>query len=706
MTSGDEGRAASPSHADVRTQTGKTQRSCDFCRKRKSDGPTKPETSCAHCLEFGLSCTYLQPIKKRGPKTTKKITMEEMKKENEMLRAQLKSLSVCAICSQKLHDKAPEPKTVAISTSSELDEAEDNEASDLAHRFSQFGLGSTRSRYFGSASNFALANSAIMMKEKYMGRPTTFPFRRRMFWDTLPWEEETLYRRPQYVYPPSDLMASLVTIYFDTVHPTHPIIHRPSFERALAEGLHLTDPDFGGTLLAVLSLASRYTNDCRVFVNMDSTASLSAGWKFAIQVQLMPRIFEPTLYEIQTYALLSLFLFGSSVPQASWIYIGLGIRCLQQRGEHRKKPDASKSNLEAELWKRSFCMNLVVPLSSSLLLTGDRYDVEFPVEIDDEYLDKGWDQPTGKPSQLSYFVCHVRLCRILSDAMRRLYGPKREKVLLGWNGPEWEQRIVTEFDSTMNDFLDLIPAHLRWDPEHPPEDCAFFDQSASLYITYNYVLTAIHRPFIQKRSTLTATSLSVCAAAARSIIQTADIWFRRFQRLPLSGFTNPLFVSGVILILYTLGNRRAGLPMAKNKDLVRVATAMKILKFAESKMQPAGRLWELLQELGSLEKPLPLELSSTNESIVANPPLTFTPQPVKPNSPHAVRPGMSVEDLLVDADPSNSMHTFMDEELMSMWMAAPCNAMNLEPWNTYLENALMDSTQFMDSNWAQSLEEH
>ena len=43
--------------------------------------------------------------------------------------------------------------------------------------------------------------------------------------------------------------------------------------------------------------------------------------------------------------------------------------------------------------------------------------------------------------------------------MRRIYGSKRRKILMGWDGPDWEQRTVAEFDSTMNNFLDSIPPH-------------------------------------------------------------------------------------------------------------------------------------------------------------------------------------------------------------------------------------------------------
>jgi hypothetical protein len=40
------------------------------------------------------------------------------------------------------------------------------------------------------------------------------------------------------------------------------------------------------------------------------------------------------------------------------------------------------------------------------------YDVEPPLEVDDEYWDDGFTQPPGKPSQLSFFICHLQLVEV------------------------------------------------------------------------------------------------------------------------------------------------------------------------------------------------------------------------------------------------------------------------------------------------------
>ncbi|KAF8176418.1 fungal-specific transcription factor domain-containing protein [Mycena galopus ATCC 62051] len=724
MTSG--GSKAVPEPFSKNSKQRRQQRSCDFCRNRKirCDGPNKPNDCCSNCVAFGVACTYEQPYQKRGPKDGKKLTIEQLQRENASLKAQLRALSVCSLCAQPLQIQPPKdasPGTVSVfhnspesgatmsADSKEPPEEQEWTGDDIVARFSLLSVSSMDTKYFGNASSYALASNAITMKEEYTGRLSTH-WRRPLFWEVLPWEKEAhdldLQARPSYVYPADDLITSLLELYFSNVHPTIPILHRPSFERSVMEGLHLTNREFGGLLLSVLAIASWYSNDPRVFVNGD--ASLSSGWKFANQVRIRRQWFEPTIHEVQMYGLLTLFAVGTSVPQVSWLYLGLGIRCLLQRGVHRRN---YKSGSEGELWKRAFwtfislermiCLFNGRPMS----LHAEDYDVQLPLAVDDEYWDRGFVQPLGKPSQLSYFVCHSRLCEILGDAFRQVYASKKAKLRMGWDGPEWEQRAVANFDSSMNDYLDSVPHHLRWDPENPPEG-VFFDQAVALHITYNYILIVIHRRNIQKMTAQGSPSLSICASAARTILHTADIWLKKRQRVPLPSVLTPVFVSGVILVLYTLGTKRAGLPIDKNKDLVQVATAMDILKFSESRSQPVGRLWELLGEILSFDS-LPSNYPRNNavpdsvepDQIVTlnsgDPNSTDIPGPPLPaefpqleqsfdfwnglysDPTGGPTPKTSLDELFAGGNTFN-LDGILDDELLSMWMTTPADMANMD----------------------------
>ncbi|KAF7330158.1 Fungal-trans domain-containing protein [Mycena sanguinolenta] len=708
----------------------RNRRSCDICRQRKirCNGQNMPDGgSCSNCLAFGSPCTYTGPSRKRGRKQELVDELEKenawLKTENISLKAQLRSLSVCSLCAQPLRGPVESVSSEFPHNPTESTSAESKDPfEDMTSHLSQLTLSECSADYFGPASSFSLVDRTLALKETQDRRPFRFSGR-TLFWDTLPWEKEASAVRPQYVYPPNDLMDSLLRLYFTNVHPTLPILHRPSFERSVAQGLHLTNERFGGMLLSLLAVASLYSNDPRVLI--DGHASLSAGWKFANQIWIVRKVFSPTIYDVQMYCLMTLYTCGASVPQNSWLYLGIGIRCLYHRGAHRRKPKGHKWNPQDELWQRAFWSFVVLErmvcsfIGRQISLPVEGYDVGLPLEVDDEYWDQGFTQPPDKPSQLSYFACDVRLSEIWSDAVRRLYASPKTKKVMGWDREDCEQRTVARFDSAMNDFRDSIPPHLRWDSDSPPQG-VFFDQSAILHVTYNSILIAIHRPYIFKETPLAATSLSICANAARTIIRTSDIWLRKLQRIPPHDLINCVFVSGLILAFNLLATKRSCLSISGTKDIVLVATAVEILKVAESRIQPAGRLLDLLREVWSFDGPLPPKYPSDNQidGSAYKGGITEPPSLESQNVPGAhlssgfypdfrqsaqdssdqssgSSPGMSIEQLLAATSTADAARSIFEDEVMSMLLACPTH---INDWEQYTEN------RDLDTNWWSNFE--
>jgi hypothetical protein len=143
-------------------------------------------------------------------------------------------------------------------------------------------------------------------------------------------------------------------------HTDLPLLHRPTFEQAIFEGLHLRDPSFGGVVLMACALGARHVEDARAWV--PGQTRRSAGWKWFAQVDISRRdLFRPPrLYDIQTYILASWY--GSVIfrTQLVWVLIGIAIRMLQQVSAHTKKIYKSTPNAHDELWKRCFwCVYLV-----------------------------------------------------------------------------------------------------------------------------------------------------------------------------------------------------------------------------------------------------------------------------------------------------------------------------------------------------------
>jgi hypothetical protein len=85
-----------------------------------------------------------------------------------------------------------------------------------------------------------------------------------------------------YVFPEEDLLHSLIELYFTHLNIFYPLLHRPTFDKSVEEGLHLSDDIFAESVLLVCAVGSRYSDDPRVLL---SDRTHSRGWKWFSQMQ-------------------------------------------------------------------------------------------------------------------------------------------------------------------------------------------------------------------------------------------------------------------------------------------------------------------------------------------------------------------------------------------------------------------------------------
>ena len=367
-------------------------------------------------------------------------------------------------------------------------------------------------RYFGESSGIRFVRTAIELKQQYHGggeisKASFLSTRRIEYWEPQPvstflpisqicykyiiqWEnisppEEVIV----YTFPEPDLMTSLIDLYFTVRNVFLPLLHRPTFEREIAEGKHLWHVGFGGTVLLVCALASRISNDPRVILPETGTAR-SSGWKYFEQVHTIRSYYlaSPSLYDLQNYCVSGLlflmrisefwvsvqlgamFLQGGSKPQMCWSMCGIGIRLAQDLGANRRKmyPVTKRPTVDDELWKRTLWWVIRIQLlhikefitfsrvligldrsissalgrscaiqdegwGSFICLLGDTcsstfssFDIDFPLEVDDEYWENPLDperafvQPPNKPSTSSFFVSYSKLSQILGFILRTI----------------------------------------------------------------------------------------------------------------------------------------------------------------------------------------------------------------------------------------------------------------------------------------------
>ena len=120
-------------------------------------------------------------------------------------------------------------------------------------------------------------------------------------------DEELNLDASKFTFPDGDLLVSLIDLYFKEVNIFFPLLHRPTFERQIAERLHLQDAMFGNVVLLVCALGSKHSDDPRVLTE-DSNTTRSSGHKWYSQVDTCRKSYtkKPSLYELQMIAVRSL----------------------------------------------------------------------------------------------------------------------------------------------------------------------------------------------------------------------------------------------------------------------------------------------------------------------------------------------------------------------------------------------------------------
>ncbi|KAK1231046.1 Gypsy retrotransposon integrase-like protein 1 [Marasmius sp. AFHP31] len=555
--------------------------------------------------------------------------------------------------SNQSNHSSPEAHVHLSPSSQSLEEAEDDSDEDLSHieissRLESLSL-AISGLFFGSSSSFALTRDAHGAKQEATGQDDFDTLRhkkRDYFWRTPPWEQDlTSTEKLSFSFPENSLLVSLISLYFHHVNIHLPVLHEPTFRKNVVEGLHHRNSHFGAVVLAVCAIGARYSDDPQVFFVPGHPSS--AGWKWFEQIHPIRRsMFEmPCLYELQWHCLMANYVYGTSNASTAWGLVGAGssayrIGLLHHSNwpttTHEQGSDVQlrwvpigacqvDTNLPWRMNKGSGRSGSIKPsqvsLHGLLILTVNRvliitdrlisnffgrpsamrdedFDLELPVECDDEYWEhedpeKAFQQPPGKPSTLSSFIATIKLCEILAMVLRTMYPLKKSQLVAGILADSWEQKMVAELDSTLNEWKGKLPEHLHWDPEMG--DPLFFCQSAAIHVFYYGVQIQAHRRLVQKSSQPSSfPSLAICSNAARSCIRIIDAISRRGSLTVPQGFG---YTSGILLLTNIWGSKRAGLKLDVRQASREMEKLIRILHSSEGRFMIAGRFVDMLSEL-------------------------------------------------------------------------------------------------------------
>ncbi|KAJ8076398.1 Gypsy retrotransposon integrase-like protein 1 [Marasmius tenuissimus] len=577
---------------------------CDMCKKRKirCDSGEKANGQCTNCTNSGIECTHVELTKNLG---SAKGYVESLESRLEKMELLLKQLLPGVDINSELEADPAE------AASKEEETLPRNDLDQMAFKLEKLSLETPYSRYYGKSSDLYLVETALKHKENHTGQevPVITSKHKTPVWEPE-WThafEETL---PEYNFPEDDLMHNLVDLYFDKYNVFLPLLHRPTFERSVKQGEHLHDHSFGAVLLLVCALGARFSYDPRVFED----GPQSAGWQYIRQVPIsrVPRG-KTGLYDIQAYALAVPWLKSCTYSYASWTLLGLGIRLAQDVGVHNPRIQRSP-NAEDELWKRAFFILLYYErtmgsfMGRSPILHDDETNLEPSIIVDDEFWEctdpkMNFKQPAGKPSSIAFFVHLMKLTDILSYAQRTVYSLRKPNPITGKPTIQNEQQLIADLDSAMNNWLDSVPDFLKWDPKRSKD--LFFQQSATLWISFYALQTFIHKPFIptpQRPSSLSFPSLTICTTASRALSHIARVLQANNMVIPMSHAVTCFFIAGVVLLLNTWTGKRSGVTGNLDRDRSDVQAIMDLMRFYETSWSHAGLLCDLLEELAKVSR--------------------------------------------------------------------------------------------------------
>ncbi|KAH8831597.1 hypothetical protein DL96DRAFT_1588376, partial [Flagelloscypha sp. PMI_526] len=510
--------------------------------------------------------------------------------------------------------------------------------------------------------------------------------KREEFWASPPWYDLNPANLPSLIFPPPGKSEYVPPIGFEFLrHPQTfsgtlfpsisktstcilPLLHQPTFERQVSEGLHFHDRWFGQCVLAVCSNGSRYCDDERVLLEGASPelAKFSAGHKYFSQIDLslcihrsFNRAMSVSIYELQTCCVSIKHKQNTTLVPMCFAVLGLAVRLAQSAGAHRAQ---GKLSVERELWRRAFWVlvwldtllsgmcsffQLAKHLPNPRATNPLDYDLSMIAQVDDEYWEhpdatKAFQQPLHKPSKVTAFVFLVRLFDILGYAQRTIYSVRHARQR---RDEDWVKQCLVQINDAMEKWRSSLPDHLRWDPKR--QDLVYFNQSAFLHSTYHAVQIEIVTPFLSGPSTspLVASCLATAAQSARiclGIMEKHSV--RGFLLLPVTQIS--VFISAMIIVISMWDGRRSGVGSDAGDHLDYLEKAIKILRPFENRWQVGGRLIDIITHLStqdilpsvpieerarlkrprdhdfdeddspSIHDPFPIAITSSNEPII------------------------------------------------------------------------------------------
>ncbi|KAK6530146.1 hypothetical protein TWF694_003514 [Orbilia ellipsospora] len=514
---------------------------CDRCRSKKirCDG-TRP--SCSQCASVGFQCKTSDKLSRRAFPRGYTESLEERVRSLESEVTELKSLLDAKEeqldVMSRLHSFSPysptslssaSPKRPApsktVSESSGPSAAEDScveddafsmpESSTLVHdgKSGEFYTGASSGRAFIDIFKSRMKQTSPCDIE-FSGN--TFFTRKERIVKIFPNRSAAHAVKP----PPRMISDLLVTAFFQEYHPLFPILHRPKF-LSIYENLincEQDSPEYPreyheiAQLFLVFSIASSQSETR----NTAEHESFTRQWQYALEAIML----EPSIESLQCLVLAQLYCMSIGDDSRLNQYKSLAVGTALRLGLNQDQKKFGISALQLEMRKRAFwCVYLLDSFSASMLglptlINDEETSIEYPADIDDEYVSESGILPTmpGDHTKISSALALFRGSRILSKVLSTIYSMK--------SSTKQSYKQLQQLEQELDTWKTNLPEHLRLEfVNGMPATNIVSSRSPLLVFAYYYIRILIHRSTIGSDSNNSGGSVHAVVESSNRMFQ-------------------------------------------------------------------------------------------------------------------------------------------------------------------------------------------
>lgn len=360
-------------------------------------------------------------------------------------------------------------------------------------------------------------------------------------WPELPHlpKADQLSRPPQYI---ADL---LVNLYFDQLHYTLPVLHKPHFlarYKSLNSSKSPEHPDkrFLSVFFAVCACAAS-------LLPSDGKSARFPGLDYYEKSLLLHYAShgEASLEGVQCLALLAMCSAGWNTLTQSWNYAGRAVRAAQDLGIHLSSlmsgPDEDldpaamvRQQISRRIWWSVYTLDRVTSICLGRPMAAQDADChcELPLDLSDDDLDryspKAQPSPESRPAStpMTGFLAFARLCRI-GGKIQQLYSPLRIREVAKPAKAKQRLRIIASLDKSLNEWLISLPDDIRFSANQLDRGpnltmCVimFIAHAGSLLNLYRSLVGSLNQALPGLH---TIDAVSHCVSAAKSCINAAEL---------------------------------------------------------------------------------------------------------------------------------------------------------------------------------------